>query len=554
MLLNADLLIFLSEGIVIAWIIMRSREKSKSVSHLSSRSCLPIFRSTGSVNDILLCGAAALLLAVVLSLIRWPVPRVHDEFSYLLAGDTFARGRLANQTHQFWVHFETMHVLQQPHYASKYPPVPGLFLAIGQRLLGIPIAGVWLSTSIAAASVCWMLQGWTRRRWALFGGLATALHHGIQLHWGQTFMGGSPALIGSAVLFGSWARWSRNSSAMTAAFAAVGLSILANSRPFEGLLVSLPVCMAVVANVFKKVFSTSSLTAAASLIPAALILLITMTGMMAYNKAITDSAFRLPYSLHSEQYMSGPLFLWQSPVADAPAYRNETMREFHSDWELDAYRAQQSVAGFLRVKAHYLIDVLTVIFSPGLLLAAFIGGFCTLKSLDLRLIGISLTMLLGVLSAVWLFPHYIAPAFPLFMVLSVQGIRTTFAGRRNWSRFRPDTLRLAAMAALIFFGIRCGLHCLQPPKDWAESRAAVISRLMQIPGDDLVIVHYGKSHSPHDEWVYNGAEIDEAPIVWARDLGEDRNRALIHFFRSRRIWSLNADDILPELVNLSGTN
>lgn len=535
---------------------MRSGEKSKSASRLSSRSYLPILRSTGCVTDILLCAAAALLIAVTLSLIRWPVPRVHDEFSYLLAGDTFAHGRLANQTHPFWVHFETMHVLQLPHYASKYPPVQGLFLAIGQRVFGIPIAGVWLSTSIAAASVCWMLQGWTRRRWALFGGLATALHHGIQLHWGQTFMGGSPALIGSAVFFGSWARWSRNSSATNAAVAAVGLSVLANSRPFEGLLVSLPVCIAVVANVFRKAFSTSSLTAAVSLIPAALILLITMTCMMAYNKAITDSPFRLPYSLHSEQYMSGPLFLWQSPVTDAPEYRNETMREFHSDWELDAYRAQQSVAGFLRVKAHYLIDILTVVFSPGLLLAAFICGFCKRKSPAprFRLIGFSLTMLLGVLSAVWLFPHYIAPAFPLFMILSVQGIRTSFAARRDWSRFRPDTLRLAVMAALLFFGIRCGIHCLQPPEGWAKSRAAIISRLMQIPGDDLVIVHYGQSHSPHDEWVYNGATIDESPIVWARDLGEEKNRALIQYFRSRRIWSLNGDDILPELVNLSGTN
>lgn len=517
---------------------------------------MPIFRSTGRFNDILLCAAAALLIAVTMSLIRWPVPRVHDEFSYLLAGDTFANGRLANQPHPFWVHFETMHVLQQPHYASKYPPVQGLFLAIGQRVFGIPIAGIWLSTSIAAASVCWMLQGWTRRRWALFGGLATALHHGIQLHWGQTFMGGAPALIGSAIFFGSWARWWKISSARNAATAAIGLSILANTRPFEGLLVSVPVCLAVVASVFRKPRGASARSAVLSLVPAAGILLITMTCMMAYNKAITDSPFRLPYSLHSEQYMSGPLFLWQSPVVNAPEYRNETMREFHSDWELDAYLAQQSVAGFLRVKAHYLIDVLTVIFSPGLLLAAFIGGYCKRKSSDprLRLIGFSLTILLGVLSAVWLFPHYIAPAFPLFMILFVQGIRTSVAARRDWSRFRPDTLRLVVMTALLFLGIRCGLHSLQPPKGWAESRAEIISRLMQIPGNDLVIVHYGKSHSPHDEWVYNGAEIDKAPIVWARDLGEDKNRALIQYFQSRRIWSLNADDILPELVNLSDTN
>ena len=64
-------------------------------------------------------GAIALLARVSL-LPLYPVPTasVHDEFSYLLAGETFAAGRLTNPTPPLWVHFETFHELMRPTYMS----------------------------------------------------------------------------------------------------------------------------------------------------------------------------------------------------------------------------------------------------------------------------------------------------------------------------------------------------------------------------------------------------------------------------------------------------
>jgi len=49
-------------------------------------------------------------------------------------------------------------------------------------------------------------------------------------------------------------------------------------------------------------------------------------------------------------------------------------------------------------------------------------------------------------------------------------------------------------------------------------------------------VHYSPTHGLYDEWVYNSADIDASPIIWAHDLGPQANAELLRYYPDRSSW------------------
>ena len=164
--------LMIAVGCMIAWFVQRQRPTWWFV---AARGVGRIARQRGLLVTFI--GLLAFGASATLSLLgRMPEPSVHDEFSYLLAADTFANGRLSNPTHPLWMHFESFHIIQQPTYASKYPPAQGLMLALGQVISGHPIVGVWISTGLACAAIMLDAAGLATARWAALGGVLVALH------------------------------------------------------------------------------------------------------------------------------------------------------------------------------------------------------------------------------------------------------------------------------------------------------------------------------------------------------------------------------------------
>ncbi len=150
------------------------------------------------------------LRLAILPLFPVPLPFVPDDFSFLLASDTFAHGRLANPTPAMWTHFESIHITMQPTYQSMYFPGRGWFSPPAQSFSGIPWFGLLIVSALMCAALCWMLQAWLPPNWALLGGFLAVLRLGVFSYWTNTYhAAGSLAALGGALILGALPRLMR---------------------------------------------------------------------------------------------------------------------------------------------------------------------------------------------------------------------------------------------------------------------------------------------------------------------------------------------------------
>ncbi len=509
--------------------------------------------------SVLVVGLTAFFLRLaLLPLCPIPFPYYPDDFSFLLAADTFASGRLTNPTPAMWINLESIHVTMKPTYMSMYFPAQGLVLAAGKVVTGHPWFANLLVTALMCAAICWMLQSWLPPSWALLGGMLSILRLGLFSYWIDTYYSGAGSItaLGGALVLGGLPRFIKHTRFRDALLMAVGVVILLTARPYDGLVLCIPVsCYLVWWVFFAKNRPSLAVLFRRTAAPLALIVAAGVW-MGYYNYRVYGDPLTPSYSVNRAQYAMAPYFIWQSKRPE-PAYRHKEVREFYYQDELDSFNKIHSLRGF--IPETFLKAVRGMLFYTGIALIVpliMVRRVFLDRRLRFLILGV-FVLIAGQLIEVFLLPHYLAAFTGAFYAIGLQAMRHL----RFWTPGGQSvglTLQRLIVTLCIFLGVLRAvaepLHLSLPvwPEVWAAEwygrssqagadRAKIEAGLDHLPGKQLAIVRYAPGHNPLVEWVYNTSDIDNAKVIWAWDMDDANNQKLIHYYKDRTVWLVEPD-------------
>ena len=495
---------------------------------------------------LMIIGLAFLLLNFSL---QKPYPKVLDEYGHLLIADNLVNGKIASPTHSEYEFFESIFVLHQPSFTGKYPPGQGMLLAIGIKLFGHPIAGVWITYLLAAFATYWFLRYFMTQGWSLFGALLIFFHGKLLADWGMTYWGGSPAMLGSALFFGSLFRIKDSITFKNAILMAVGIILMFYNRPYESALTLLPALGFLIVFIFNYIKNNRIKEVLKNLIiklivPVGVLMIAMLAFIFYYNQQITVEPLNFPHAEYSRQYEIVRPFVFQH-VNEPPNYSYPEIAQYNErDYENHVktrYGIRGYLYGFMVKIIYYWSYFFGLLFSIPLIFY-FKDKIKKYEGFILFTIGF---VFLGSTLVTYEWSHYFSVITPLFILLIMRG----FISFEGWvSKSRNLLYLFLSVLVLILLQPVFGSisHIDSNKRSFAAHRERMKAKLKNTEGKHLVFVKYEPGHNVVYEWVYNDTNIDDSKIVWARYLGDDKNKELLDYYNnSRQVWKVFPDRIPP---------
>ena len=491
-------------------------------------------RHPGLAALVLVSGVIGLRLALI-PVLPVPAPLVSDEFSHLLLADTLAHGRLANPTHPFWQHFESLHIIQQPHYVSNYFPGQALFLAAGMVALHSAWAGVLAGCAFFLLALYWALCGWMPARWALFGVLLAALRFAIASYWVNAYHGGFVPAAGGALVVGAYARLHRRASFIEGGALGLGLAILAVTRPFEGVAYSTPFLVMLAWEYRTRLAGLAKIA-----VPALALAGAALFGLGVYLKDVTGSPFVTAYHISQKTYGWPVALAWTPP----PHVENRhiEMANYYA-YEVGEHAKVADPINFVEYFTLHIEEYWRFFFGPVLTIPLLmLGGVWRRRKMLFAGAagGVATILLEGAAS-----PHYLAPVTAVLIAILVECCRHLQAARIRILPLLPATmvlvlaLRIGAQQAGLPYSQKLNFQTWCCRVEGNQNKPRITAELAKTPGKHLVFVKAKTNPNNLYQWIYNGADVDGSRFVWARDLGDAENARLAAYMVGRRVWLVN---------------
>jgi len=366
--------------------------------------------------------------------------------------------------------------------------------------------------------------------------ISAAMRFAVSSSWMNTYWGGAVAAVGGALVLGALERIARGRRlTLNALLLGLGLAILSQSRPYEGAFFAVPLVIGLALWLRRQ----EGIRVREIVLPLAASILVILVGLGYYNWRVTGNALLFPPALQQKVYGMPQSFWWQRPILSAPraSHYKEIADTFR--WQLKTYRTGLTweVAGkrLLLFWRFFLQPVLSI---PLLVLV-----WRSKKKRLWWLAGSIVAILAANFMYPFFFPHYVAPAYPALLLLSVVGLRT-LRTMRCFGRASGALLArwIVVSTMLSASAVAVGAMLLPSAVMTAESpRGWVIDKLEKQGGSHLVLVRYNKDHSLDYPIVYNRADVDRSSTVWAHTVDPKYDQELIDYYKTRRVWVFNPD-------------
>jgi len=366
------------------------------------------------------------------------------------------------------------------------------------------------------------------------------------------YWGGSLAAAGGALVVGSLTRLGRRSRTRDGVMLGLGLTTLVNTRPYEAVLLG----MVVAAVLTAILFGSGRTLWRRMLMPVVCSLAVGAALTCFYNWRVTGGPLLFPYMVSQQQYGVPQTLAFQAPIPPpvskpysdiAATYRWQRAEHDRSaQWSTLADFNGRKLATFWHFYLHPLLSI-------PLLALPWIWRSRNMKVL----LGAGLFVSLGTALYPFYFPQYSAPVAGILLILIVQGLRFLAAWTRRTrggGLLIPGAVLAVAAIGTFLLVLAVALHgsargrraLVIPPE--ALMHQQIDKRLAASGGKHLVVVRYGPHHILHEVVVYNRARIDDAPVVWARELGPASDDELLRYYSGRTVWLFEPDNKPPALA------